>query len=143
MTASKRPGGGRKASRWAIERWALERIDQDAGAVRIEVVPMVSDRITSAYVNSLVKEGLKEGMDAIEIWDTDATEIRHMKLKQLFALLGVRSDEKDAVSENMVFWILHKGNAMKPEHVLHATVAARESIKAEYEEVAGRPRRGP
>gem|GEM_PF-3829302 len=104
---------------------------------------MVSDRVTSAYVGSLVKEGLKEGMDTLEIWDTDATEIRHMKLKQLFALLGVRSDEKDAVSENMVFWILHKGNAMKPEHVLHATVAARESTKAEYEEVAGRPRRSP
>lgn len=141
MKASKGRVAPSKRAAWAIERWAVERVDRDAGMARIESVPMHSSRITAERVKSLEAQGLEKELDHLDLWDVNSIRIRRMSLATLRRILGVRSDEKEVLSENMVFWLMHRGDAKKPEHVFHATIAARKSAKDLYVAVATKQRR--
>lgn len=141
MKSSKDSGVSGKRAAWAIERWVVERIDRDAGVARVESVPMLPDHVTTGLVKGLKAGGLVKGMDRLKFWDVPNIRIRRMSLVRLREILGVRSDEKEALSENMVFWLMHRGDVKKSEHVFHATVAARECAKDLYAEVASKKRR--
>lgn len=132
---SARPPG---PSRWSsVERWTVERLDRDAGMARIESVPMRLDRITEELLEALSEKGVEVGMDQLSLWDVSRAQIRPMPIERLAGELGVRPDEMETLSENMVFWVF-RGNAKEPERVIHATRAARQISKDLYREVARR-----
>ena len=120
----------------SIERWTLERLDRDAGMARIESVPMRSDCLTAELLDALSEKGLEKGMDQLSLWDVVNARIRRMPIGRLSKKLGIRPDEREALSENMVFWVLSPAGARKTEQVFHATRAARETTKDLYRKVA-------
>ena len=128
-TNGDRPG---TASQWSsIERWTVERLDRDAGMARIETVPMRSESITEELLTVLLEEGVKVGMDQLSLWDVGQAQIQPMSIDRLTLVLGLRDDEKEALSENMVFWIL-RGLQENPDRVIPATKAARQTAKDFY-----------
>jgi hypothetical protein len=120
-----------------IERWTVERLDRDVDLARIESVPMRSEFITAEFANALIKTGVEPGMDRLSHWDLDRARIRRMSRKRLAGELGLRPNEIEALSENMVFWILGD-DPDKPPRVIHATRAARETAKDLYREATRR-----
>ena len=118
-----------------IERWAIERLDRDAGMGRLESAPMKPECLTSKLFTALDEKGLEVGMDTLSLWDITHTKTRRMSINRLAGLLGVRRSEIDTLSENMVFWMLYRGRTRKPERVLHATQAARQATKEIYRKV--------
>ena len=119
-----------------IDRWTVDRLDKDAGMARIESAPMRSDRISKILLGKLLEKGLDTGMDQLSLWNNRQTRIRRMPLKSLARMLGVRRDERETLSENMVFWVLRYRDKKEPERIFHATQAARETAKDLYFKVA-------
>lgn len=133
-----RPG---ESSRWSsIERWTVERLDREAGMARIEAVPMRSDSITEELLTALSEEGVKVGMDRLSLWDVGRAQIRPMRISSLMRVLGLRDSEKEALSENMVFWVL-RGLEKGSDRVVPATKAARQTAKDFYRLVTRKERR--
>ncbi len=127
-------------SRWSsIERWAIERVDRDAGMTRIECVPMRSEYVGS-FTDVLLDTGVGAGMDLLSYWDLEHARIRPMPIGEVAAELGLRDHERDTLSENMVFWVVRSA-AREPRHVIHATRAARETAKELYSQVTRREER--
>ncbi len=125
-------------ARWvSIERWAVERLDREAGLARIEWVPMRPEFISDELATMLIDTGVQVGMDQLSRWDLGRAEIRKMSIRRVVAELGLRRDEGDALSENMVFWVL-RGVEKEPHRVVHATRAAREVARDLYREVVRR-----
>lgn len=121
--------------RWSsIERWTIDRLDRDARMARIETVPMRSDRLTYELLEALEKKGVQVGMDHVDLWDIENAETVQMSIEELGGQLGVRSNEMETLSENMVFWNL-RGELEERNRVLHATQAARQLAKELYREV--------
>lgn len=120
----------------SVERWTIERIDRDAGMVRVESVPMLSDRITGELLDSLAERGPREGADHLELWDDRRVSVRRISIKMLIKRLGLRVDEEDRLSENMVFWVVRRTDKAGYERVFHATQAARQMAKELYKRVA-------
>jgi hypothetical protein len=106
--------------------------------VRVESVPMRSDCLSEELIDTLIEKGLEVGMDQLSLWDIGLSRIRRITVGRFAAELGVRPDEKAALSENMVFWILRFTGAKKPERVFHATQPARQIAKDLYYQVAHR-----
>lgn len=128
-------------SRWSsIERWTVERLDRDLEMARIEVVPMRSEYVTTQLAEALIETGVEVGMDHLSRWSVESARIRRMSIKRLVTELGLRTDERVALSENMVFWILSSAPEER-RHVIHATRAAREIARDLYREVARREER--
>jgi hypothetical protein len=121
-----------------VERWTIERLDRDAGMVRIETVPMRSEHLTEELVEGLSEQGLAAGMDRLHLWDVSRARTQRMSVGSFAAKLGLRRHEDDTLSENMVFWILRRKGQREPERVFHATRAAREVTKDLYRQVTRR-----
>jgi hypothetical protein len=117
-----------------VERWAVERLDRDADMVRIEAVPMRPDKITRTLLGSLAKRGPQESMDNLSLWDVRKAKLKGMKLQTLVRKLGLRKEEEEKLSENMVFWVIRDEKA-KNEQVYHATPVARKASKDLYHKV--------
>ena len=119
----------------SVERWAVERLDRDADMVRIEVVPMRPDKVTQSLLGQLAGKGLLEGMDDLSLWDARKARIKGMKTSTLVRKLGFRKDEREKLSENMVFWVIRSGEKGKADQVFHATPAARKTSADLYHKV--------
>lgn len=119
-----------------IERWTLERFDRDTGMVRIEIVPMRPDALTEKLFKRLQTNGLETGMDKLSLWDIRRIRIQRMSMGRFTGMIGVRNEEKDALSENMVFWVILLDKHKKKMQVYHATRAARENTKELYRKAA-------
>lgn len=135
MKAKKKAKRGSTRRKASIERWTLERFDRDTGMVRIESVPMRSDCLTAGLLKTLSAKGIDKGMDQLHLWNGGRARIRRMQIRRLYKKLGLRPKEREALSKNMVFWILKPADATKSEQVFHATLAAREAAKALYGKV--------
>jgi hypothetical protein len=118
-----------------LERWTIERLDRDAGMARVEKVPMVKSRMTMDMLDTLATSGVTPGMDNIRFWDVKRLRIQRMPAVKLASLFGARDDEKDTLSENMVFWVVRTPGRGAPEQIYHATRAARDSVKHLYRQV--------
>lgn len=121
-----------------VERWTVERLDRDAGMVRIESVPIKSDRLSREVLEMLSDKRLEVGMDRLSLWDIGRARILRMSIESLADKLSLRSNEIETLSENMVFWVLHPPSDAETERVFHATRAARQAAKEIYLKVSRR-----
>jgi hypothetical protein len=121
-----------------IERWTVERLDHDAGMARIEAVPMRSKHVTPALLDHLAQEGLDGGMDDLSLWEVDSIRTLRMPIRRLSNTLGLRSEEEETLSENMVFWVIVPGRGKKPTRVFHATSLSRKVSNDLYNRVFNR-----
>lgn len=119
----------------AVERWTVERLDRDAGMVRIEAVPMRPDKVTQVLLDALADRGLLESMDDLTLWEARKAKMKPMRLATLVRKLALRKKEEEKLSENMVFWVIRDEKAKK-EQVFHATPSARKASKDLYHKVA-------
>jgi len=122
----------------SLERWTIERLDRDAGMARIESVPIRPDRLNKELLHRLSERDPDVEMDQLSFWDIPRARIRRMSIDDVAAKIGVLPDEKDALSENMVFYILRRGRVKKPEQAYHATYVARQTTKQLYSKVTRR-----
>lgn len=126
------------ASVRTIERWTIERIDRDSKWVRVESVPIKREKLNESLLKRLSKKGLEEGMDSFDMWDIGGKSTQGMATEKLDALLQVKDKEKEAVSENMVFWVVRPENENQDVKVFHASLAARKAASDIYKKVAFR-----
>jgi hypothetical protein len=68
--------------RLSIERWTVERLDPDAGMVRIESVPMRSEFLTQKFLAEVSKEDFEPGEDDLSFWDTGRAKIRRISINR-------------------------------------------------------------
>ncbi|MEJ2720575.1 MAG: hypothetical protein P8181_05470 [bacterium] len=134
MKAKKRTKGA-PSPRQTLERWTVDRLDEDAGMARIEAVPIRPEKLTDELLDTLSEKGLEIGLDDLTLWDANRARIERVRVNQLETKLNLRSGEKKTLSENMVFWVVRPVGAEKKEHVYHATRAARKIAKDYYQKV--------
>jgi len=143
MVLRKKPEGPDAPPMPSVERWTVERLDRDAGAARVEVVPIKKEFLTGELLDTLRSKGLEPDMDRLSMWDTGRVRIRRMSVTSLARKLDLRPDEKAILSENMVFWLLRPRKDAKEIAAFHATQAARKTSKELYRKAAygegGRP----
>ena len=128
------------AKKPVLERWTVDRIDRDAGMARIEAVPMHPGKLTDKLLKKLSKKGLEMELEDLSLWNPKKVKIHRMEIKLLESKLGFRDEEKETLSENMVFWVVNPDRKRKKDPVYHATRAAREVAKNLYEQVSRRER---
>jgi hypothetical protein len=120
----------------SLERWTIERLDRDAGMARIETVPARSGPESEKLKETLIKQNSTLEMDPLSVWDARRLQSKSMLIARLRKILKVSSSKGESLAENMVFYILHRGKAVKPEHVYHVTQAARATAKQLHENVS-------
>lgn len=116
-----------------LERWTIEKVDEEAGVVRIERVKMHGKLYEEKFKNKLSKSA-GSGSDNLSLWDISTDLSVTMPLEKLRKKLAMRKNE--AIWENMVFWILIKGEDSVMQ-VYPATQAARELVRDLYLKVSG------
>lgn len=122
-----------KEAKERIERWAIEKIDDEAKVVRIERVKMYQKQYKELFKDKLSKRAASES-DDLSLWDISTELTITIPLEKLRRKLSLRKDE--ALSENMVFWVLLEGQD-SVKQVYHATQAARGLTQKLYKKVSG------
>ena len=117
-----------------LERWTVDRIDEEAGVVRLEKVRM-PQRVLERVVKDKVAGGLFE-KDDLELWKEGDERSEAMTRDGFLKRLGLKLMDKETLAENMVFLVLMsvKGKVLA---VYHVTQAARELSRELYEAVVG------
>ncbi|MEE9542922.1 MAG: hypothetical protein V3V95_03980 [Thermodesulfobacteriota bacterium] len=132
-------------NRQSIERWTIERLDEETGSLRVETVPMKEEFLDynmDCLLGTDLRSGVTVGMDYLALWDTVLRKTRSMKVGSLVKLLKLKAKEKKILSENMVFWVVIKAGGKEPLYVYHATQAAREAAKNIYNKVVSSQKGG-
>lgn len=114
----------------SCERWALERIDDEAKLVRIEFASL-SEKYKKN--NILIKDLVNETLERFEWWDTQETRTKYWSIATVKERLVL--DPEEALIEGMVFWVIKEGDGIV--RVIHATETARELSKKMYKQVLG------
>jgi hypothetical protein len=123
------------AEEWVtIERWTIERFDQDAGMARIEIVPIHPEYQADLLKRLKAKKGLVAGIDNLSCWNVQRARVRRMTIRGLAKKIFGAARQRE-LSENMVFWAFIPKNRKKSSRVLHATRAARKLSKQVYASV--------
>ena len=122
----------------SVERWTVERLDQDAGMARIESVPIKAEHRTGDLLSRLERGGLEPDMDNLSLWAVDRARVRKMTVAVLRKKLGLQAGERETLNENMVFWVVRRTDGKGVERVYHATRAARQAAKQLYRLVVRR-----
>lgn len=116
-----------------LERWTIEKVDEEAGVVRIERVKMYRKLYEEQFKDKLSKSA-GSGPDNLSLWDISTDLSITMPIEKLRKKLAMRKNE--AIWENMVFWVLIKGEDSVMQ-VYPATQAARELVRDLYMKVSG------
>ncbi len=119
----------------SIERWTVERLDHDAGLARVETVPMKTEYVTQAFLDHLVQEGLAGEMEDLSLWEVNSLRMLRLPIRRLLGTLGMRPEEAETLSENMVFWMIVPGRGKTPVSIYHATGLARKVSNDLYDRV--------
>ena len=98
-------------------------------------MPMKSEKLTGRFVERLLNEGLAAEMDKLSLWNIKRARIQRLNIRSLLRKIGFRADEKEMLSENMVFWAVLPSGKRTPESLFHATRAARLLSKKIYSKV--------
>lgn len=122
-----------------LSRWTIDRLDRDAGMARIEKVPLRRGRNDEKALEAFAAREAEPGLDRLDDWDLEGASMERLPIARLCDELGLRGDEREALSENMVFWVLlSPGLRGEPPAVYHATRPARSLSKTLYSKVTGR-----
>jgi predicted metalloprotease len=121
-----------------LSRWTIDRLDRDAGMARIEKVPMLRIKQNVKHLEKIALKGTEPELDELEYWDVQARTIERLPISRLYKKLGLREDERETLSENMVFWVLDPDIRKKEPVVYHSTRSARSLSKTLYRQVTGR-----
>jgi hypothetical protein len=118
-----------------LERWTVDRIDEEVGVVRIERVRMPQEVLGKVIKDSEVASSLFE-KDDLDLWKDGAETSEAMTRDVFLKRLSLELKDKEALAENMVFLVLMdtKGKVLA---VYHVTQAARELSRELYEAVIG------
>ncbi len=116
-----------------VERWVLERWDQDEELTRVEICRATDSgaKSVAALFNPASNQGPPDKED-LSWWDTDSVETWETSLKGLLSTLGL--DASVELAEGVAFYVFwSKGKT--PDKVVDATPLVRKLAKVMYNDL--------